>query len=103
MEMERPVKVIWSRPEDIQHDFYRPAAVCQFDVKTDAKGLPVEWQTKVVSDSTMAEFTNGSDTMIDSAMSEGLADQERPVKVIWSRPEDIQHDFYRPAAVCQLT
>ncbi|RUM92671.1 MAG: xanthine dehydrogenase family protein molybdopterin-binding subunit [Thiomicrospira sp.] len=76
MEMERPVKVIWSRPEDIQHDFYRPAAVCQFDVKTDAKGLPVEWQTKVVSDSTMAEFTNGSDTMIDNAMSEGLADQE---------------------------
>lgn len=76
MEMERPVKVIWSRPEDIQHDFYRPAAVCQFDVKTDTKGLPVEWQTKVVSDSTMAEFTNGSDTMIDNAMSEGLADQE---------------------------
>jgi len=76
LEMERPVKVIWSRPEDIQHDFYRPAAVCKFDVKTDAKGLPVEWQTKVVSDSTMAEFSNGSDTMIDNAMSEGLADQE---------------------------
>ncbi|QCU89146.1 xanthine dehydrogenase family protein molybdopterin-binding subunit [Thiomicrorhabdus sediminis] len=76
MEMERPVKVIWSREEDIQHDFYRPAAVCGFDIKTDKKGMPLEWQVKVVSDSPMASFTNGSSTMIDNSMSEGLADQE---------------------------
>lgn len=71
-----PVKVIWSRQEDMQHDFYRPGAVCDFEVKTDVQGLPVEWKTKVVSDSTMARFTNGSADMIDSAMSEGLVDQE---------------------------
>lgn len=76
MEMESPVKVIWSRAEDIQHDFYRPAAVCGFDIKTDDKGMPLEWQVKVVSDSAMASFTNGSPTMIDNAMSEGLADQQ---------------------------
>ena len=75
-ELQKPVKVIWSREEDIQHDFYRPAAMCQFKVKTDSNGLPLEWNTKVVSDSVMAEFTNGSNTMIDNAMSEGLADQE---------------------------
>ncbi|MBO1926771.1 xanthine dehydrogenase family protein molybdopterin-binding subunit [Thiomicrorhabdus sp. 6S2-11] len=76
MEMGRPVKVIWSREEDMQHDFYRPAAVCGFKVQTDAQGMPLSWQSKVVSDSTMAEFTNGSDTMIDNAMSDGIADQE---------------------------
>jgi len=74
--MGAPVKVIWSREEDIQHDFYRPAAVCGFKIKTGKKGLPVEWNSKVVSDSTIAEFSNGSSTMIDNAMSEGLADQE---------------------------
>jgi isoquinoline 1-oxidoreductase beta subunit len=76
MEMGVPVKVIWSREEDIQHDFYRPAAVCGLKIKTNEKGLPVEWQCKIVTDSTMAEFTGGSNTMVDGAMSEGLADQE---------------------------
>lgn len=71
-----PVKVIWSRQEDMQHDFYRPGATCDFEVKTNAQGLPIEWKTKVVSDSTMARFTNGSADMIDNAMSEGLVDQE---------------------------
>ena len=74
-EVGAPVKLIWSREEDIQHDFYRPAAVAQFDVKTDAKGFPVEWRAKVVSDSVMASFSGGSATMIDNAMSEGLGDQ----------------------------
>lgn len=75
-ELHKPVKVIWSREEDIQHDFYRPAAVSGFEIKTDTEGYPLEWRSKVVTDSPMAEFTNGSDTMIDNAMSEGLADQD---------------------------
>ena len=76
VEVDAPVKLIWSREEDIQHDFYRPAAVTQFEIKTDKNGLPVKWHTKVVSDSVMASFSGGSATMIDNAMSEGLADQE---------------------------
>ncbi len=80
LEMDAPVKLIWSREEDIQHDFYRPAALTQFNVKTDDKGWPLAWQCKVVSDSVMASFSGGSATMIDNAMSEGLADQDYQIK-----------------------
>ena len=74
-EMQAPVKLIWSREEDVQHDYYRPAALARFEVKLDAQGYPLAWHNKVVTDSVMADFTGGSDTMIDSAMTEGLGDQ----------------------------
>ena len=37
----RPVKVIWTREEDIRHDAYRPAAVGRFQARLDEQGLPV--------------------------------------------------------------
>jgi len=45
----RPVKLIWSREEDIQHDFYRPAAAIRFRAGLDAAGKPVALECKVVS------------------------------------------------------
>jgi isoquinoline 1-oxidoreductase beta subunit len=39
----RPVKLIWSRPEDMQHDFYRPPAVTRLEIGLDKEGLPVLW------------------------------------------------------------
>jgi isoquinoline 1-oxidoreductase beta subunit len=34
----RPVKLIWTREEDMQHDFYRPAAAIRFRAGIDADG-----------------------------------------------------------------
>jgi isoquinoline 1-oxidoreductase beta subunit len=34
----RPVKLIWNREEDIQHDYYRPAAAIRFRGGIDAEG-----------------------------------------------------------------
>ena len=38
-----PVKVIWSREEDIQHDRYRPYYVDRIAAGLDARGRPVAW------------------------------------------------------------
>jgi isoquinoline 1-oxidoreductase beta subunit len=41
-----PVKVVWTREDDIRHDFYRPAAMAWFR-GTVAGGRPVSWVNRV--------------------------------------------------------
>jgi isoquinoline 1-oxidoreductase beta subunit len=55
-QVDFPVKVIWTREEDIQHDVYRP---CYYDVLRaglDEKGLPVSFSHRVVGSSILARW-----------------------------------------------
>lgn len=38
-----PVKLIWSREEDTQHDWYRPSSTSRFEAGIDDKGQLVSW------------------------------------------------------------
>ncbi len=51
-----PVKVIWSREEDIQHDVYRPYHFNRLSATLDAQGHPIAWQHRVTGSSIMARF-----------------------------------------------
>ena len=44
-----PVNVIWSREEDVQHDFYRPAGLVQLRTGLDDGGFPVGWECRVAA------------------------------------------------------
>lgn len=49
--VEGPVKVIWSREDDMQHDFYRPASYHELTATLNADGSPDAWHHQMASQS----------------------------------------------------
>jgi isoquinoline 1-oxidoreductase beta subunit len=46
-EFKVPVKLVWGRNEDTQHDFYRPASVARLEAALDAAGLPIAFTADI--------------------------------------------------------
>lgn len=51
-----PVKVIWSREEDIQHDMYRPYYFDRMSASLDENGVLTSWNHRIVGSSIMARY-----------------------------------------------
>jgi isoquinoline 1-oxidoreductase beta subunit len=51
-----PVQLIWSREQDIQHDFYRPMGLALLSAGLDEAGAISEWRTRFVSQSPSSQF-----------------------------------------------
>jgi isoquinoline 1-oxidoreductase beta subunit len=71
----QPVKVIWSREEDMQHDVYRPAARVKFTAGLNDKGQLTALKSRIVSPSIFhrvmpQRIKNG----VDRAAVEGISD-----------------------------
>ena len=45
-ELGKPVQVMWSREEDIQHDYYHPASRSRFQISLGKDGLPLQWENQ---------------------------------------------------------
>jgi CO/xanthine dehydrogenase Mo-binding subunit len=64
--VDGPVKVIWTREEDIRHDVYRPHYHDRFWAALDAQGRPIAWMHRIVGPAILARyappvFKNGID------------------------------------------
>jgi isoquinoline 1-oxidoreductase beta subunit len=51
-----PVKVVWTREEDIQHDMYRPYFYDRIAAGLDEHGNPVAWKHRITGSSVMARW-----------------------------------------------
>jgi CO/xanthine dehydrogenase Mo-binding subunit len=54
--VDAPVKVVWTREEDIQHDMYRPYYYDRISAGLDVNGKPIAWRHRIVGSSIMARF-----------------------------------------------
>jgi isoquinoline 1-oxidoreductase subunit beta len=78
----RPVQLVWSREEDLTHDFYRPAAVAILRAGLGADGLPVTLRVTSAGDAITPRWIErgvpslaGPVDTPDKTTSEGLFDQ----------------------------
>ena len=74
-QIDGPVKFVWSREEDIQHDMFRPYYYDRLSAALDANGQPTAWTHRITGSSIMARFApaavvNG----VDSDAVEGAKD-----------------------------
>ena len=51
-----PVKMVWSREQDMQHDNYRPMYVDHLSAALDAQGHPVGWRHRITAASVTARY-----------------------------------------------
>lgn len=65
-EVRAPVQVIWTREDDIHHDFYRPAARHFFRAGLDARSNLVSWFHRAASPS-IGQFYSGSGISANAA------------------------------------
>jgi isoquinoline 1-oxidoreductase subunit beta len=54
--VDGPVKVVWTREEDIQHDMYRPYFFDRISAGLDDKGMPVAWNHRFAGSSIIARW-----------------------------------------------
>ncbi|MDR5753476.1 MULTISPECIES: xanthine dehydrogenase family protein molybdopterin-binding subunit [unclassified Caballeronia] len=100
-QVDAPVKVTYSREEDIQHDMYRPYYYDTISAGLDANGKPVAWKHRIVGSSVMARFAppafkNGLDPDAVEVASDLPYDlPNQLVDYVRQEPRDIPTAFWR--------
>ncbi len=69
-----PVKVMWTREDDLTHSFYRPSTYNVFRAALDAQGKPAAWFTRVVGPGILVQKGIAPAGSVDGAAMAALRD-----------------------------
>jgi isoquinoline 1-oxidoreductase beta subunit len=108
----KPVKVVWTRDDDMQHDFYRPASYHRLSGTVDEQGRVSAWMHRILSPSIAAFWGWGGGAKPELSEVSGAADlayaipnirveyaqAETGVPVAWWR--SVEHSFTAFAVEC---
>ena len=70
----RPVKLVWTREDDMQSGYFRPIVLHALKVKLDKDGLPAAWRHRIVTQSIMKGAPMPMGKGPDSSAFEGIND-----------------------------
>lgn len=100
-----PVKVVWTREDDMQHDFYRPSTHNVLRAALDAQGAPVAWSHRIVAPGILAQRGRVKPGGVDFAAVEGARNMPYHVpnlEVDWvSRDPGVPVGFWRSVGASQ--
>jgi isoquinoline 1-oxidoreductase beta subunit len=90
LESPYPVKLIWSREEDMRHDHYRQASISRFRAALDADGKPTAWEN---------QFTEKHDPVEAPYIPYGIANQyihftDSKTHVPWGFWRSVDHSLH---------
>jgi len=75
-QFDRPVKLVWSREQDVTHDLYRPFGMARLSAGLDAEGMPIAWTIRLAGPSFVAALVPGfGANIVDRTFVSGLADE----------------------------
>jgi isoquinoline 1-oxidoreductase beta subunit len=86
----RPVKLIWSREEDMRHDYYRPAVLARMGSALDKEGRPLSWTS---------HFTGAA--FLDAAAAKPIYNVDAPDIRVTDAPAHLRTGSWRSVASSQ--
>jgi isoquinoline 1-oxidoreductase beta subunit len=90
----RPVQVVWTREDDIRHDWYRPCSAHRLEARLGADGLPVALAHRIAAPSILRRDPNYKEP-VDRTAIEGA--KENPYRVA-----DLQVEYSRAELPMQV-
>lgn len=99
--VDGPVKVLWRREEDIQHDKYRPYYVDRVTAGLDVHGRPVAWRHTIAGSAVSAVYSgeplkNGvDDDAVESAADPVYALPNLEVRFVQHEPSGVPTSWWR--------
>jgi isoquinoline 1-oxidoreductase subunit beta len=114
-----PVKLVWSREQDIAHDLYRPFGMARLAAGLDDEGMPIAWTVRLAGPSFVASLLPGfGGNYVDRTFVSGLAEEMpyavphylvdyvvRPTPVplgVWRAINYTQNAFYKESFIDEM-
>jgi isoquinoline 1-oxidoreductase subunit beta len=69
-----PIKLTWTREDDLQHDFYHTVSVERIDAGVDPQGKVTAWRHRSVAPTILSTFKKGADHEFKVEIGMGLID-----------------------------